>query len=383
MGDRVRLADVASRLDPVAVADRVVERLRAGLDSYANLAGQDSLEEIRHTAGHNVEMFVRRLLDGSEPTESELARLRESARHRAGEGLSLEQMLRAYRLGARVVWSMLLDAAESDEEGLALLGSVDALLAHVDFVSSLVERTYLDTRERWVSESERHARQALSVLEDDRRLSAEELGLFESVGLPLQETYIPFAIAVPAGSVVRHAQVAAWIRGRRLGLALTEGDRVSGVAWHDIDIADMGLGESDVLAIAPTAPRGELADGRREARLLVDLTVDRGVTGLVRVDDHLPELMVAAVPRLERAAFDRVWGRLDAEGTSQFRATLVALLEHDFDRRRTSEALHVHRNTLAYRIARIEELTGLDLRSGRDLALVQLTSRFVQLHNGP
>ena len=38
------------------------------------------------------------------------------------------------------------------------------------------------------------------------------------------------------------------------------------------------------------------------------------------------------------------------------------------DRTAASAALHIHRNTLAYRLRRIEAITGLDLASPRDLA---------------
>jgi sugar diacid utilization regulator len=40
--------------------------------------------------------------------------------------------------------------------------------------------------------------------------------------------------------------------------------------------------------------------------------------------------------------------------------TLETYLSHDCDRRRTAAALHVHPNTLDYRLRRIVTLTGLD-----------------------
>ena len=45
-----------------------------------------------------------------------------------------------------------------------------------------------------------------------------------------------------------------------------------------------------------------------------------------------------------------------------------ALVSCRFDRGATSAALHVHRNTLAYRLRRIQEIAGLDLDDPRDLA---------------
>jgi sugar diacid utilization regulator len=50
--------------------------------------------------------------------------------------------------------------------------------------------------------------------------------------------------------------------------------------------------------------------------------------------------------------------------------TLAVYLEHDLDRRRTASALHVHPNTLDYRLRRIVELTGLDPSTSRGLQLL-------------
>jgi DNA-binding PucR family transcriptional regulator len=50
--------------------------------------------------------------------------------------------------------------------------------------------------------------------------------------------------------------------------------------------------------------------------------------------------------------------------------TLEVYLENDLDRRRTAAALHVHPNTLDYRLRRIVELTGLDPATSRGLQLL-------------
>lgn len=376
MADHDALSRVFSRLDPDEAADRIFQSLRLRLDRYAHLGGQASADEIRETARRNVDMLRRRLIEGATPKDTELERLRESARHRAAEGVALEEMLQAYRLGARIAWSMLLEAARGEEELRALVRGVDGLLLHMDLVSSLVERTYLDVREKLVSESEREARQALELLDEDRTLRPEERALLESVGVPSQPTYVPFAAVVPGGSIIRHAELAAWIRSRRLGIALTEGSRVSGVLWEDPSLVDVELDRDGVIALGPPTRRHELEAGREEARLLADLLVERGIAGRARVEEYVPELLVASAPRLGRAAVERVLTPL----SDDLRRTMHALVEHDFDRGRTSAALHIHRNTLAYRVSRIEEQTGMDLHRGRDLALAYLATAFVHMH---
>jgi DNA-binding PucR family transcriptional regulator len=58
--------------------------------------------------------------------------------------------------------------------------------------------------------------------------------------------------------------------------------------------------------------------------------------------------------------------------SSDLLETLEALLDCALDRRQTAQRLHVHPNTLDYRLHRITELTGLRPSQPRDLALLEL-----------
>jgi DNA-binding PucR family transcriptional regulator len=80
--------------------------------------------------------------------------------------------------------------------------------------------------------------------------------------------------------------------------------------------------------------------------------------------------MLAAVPAPVRRSFrDRVLGPLrdyDAEHRSDLVHTLEVFLECSGSWSRCAVRLHVHVNTLRYRIRRIEELTGRDLGTFED-----------------
>ncbi|MGN6188993.1 MAG: helix-turn-helix domain-containing protein, partial [Conexibacter sp.] len=84
-------------------------------------------------------------------------------------------------------------------------------------------------------------------------------------------------------------------------------------------------------------------------------------------------LQHAPSPRLARSLCHRILDPLPRRGEAADllhpRRTPVRC---GFDRASTSRALHVHRNTLAYRISRIEQLAGIDLDRPRDVALVYL-----------
>jgi PucR C-terminal helix-turn-helix domain len=72
----------------------------------------------------------------------------------------------------------------------------------------------------------------------------------------------------------------------------------------------------------------------------------------------------------------RVYGPLEADHPELAR-TLDVLVEHDFEKGRVAAALPVHRNTLRDRVARISELTGVDLEraDGRGMAWLAWLAR--------
>ncbi len=62
------------------------------------------------------------------------------------------------------------------------------------------------------------------------------------------------------------------------------------------------------------------------------------------------------------------WRRLvEADTNGELVATFNSYVAHFGDRKRCAEALHIHRNTLRYRLDRITNLTGLELSKLPDL----------------
>ncbi len=53
-------------------------------------------------------------------------------------------------------------------------------------------------------------------------------------------------------------------------------------------------------------------------------------------------------------------------------ATLACYFRENASPQRASRVLHVHPNTVTYRIRRVEEITGLDLGSYRDRLMAQV-----------
>jgi hypothetical protein len=130
----------------------------------------------------------------------------------------------------------------------------------------------------------------------------------------------------------------------------------------------------------PAALSGALEEARH-ARRLAELRTDRVsvVTGL-EVTSYV--LLLATVPDDVRRTFaSRVLGPVleyDARHGAGLRATLEAFLDCSGSWSRAADALHLHVNTVRYRIARVEELTGRDLSRLEDRVDVFLALRSVQ-----
>ena len=114
-----------------------------------------------------------------------------------------------------------------------------------------------------------------------------------------------------------------------------------------------------------TELRGAAVEARH-ARRLAELRGGRSrVIAGAEIDSH--ELLLASVPEEVQTSYrERLLGPLvayDRDHRSELVTTLERFLEHSGSWQRCAAAMHVHVNTLRYRIGRVEELTGRDMSS--------------------
>jgi hypothetical protein len=365
------VADLVARISRAEAAQEMLAELRKQIASYQRLSPQVSEAEVLATCERNVRLWALWLSSGGALPQDELGELRASVRARAEEGVPLEDLLHAYRIGGRLGWQILRRHAAGAAPEL-LLDAAELLMLYIDTLSEIVTQTYLEGPERLVAEDERRTRNLIDRIVDGTPLTSEERALAAEIGVPLGDRYVPFAVALADVSPRRHAALAARLRaGGRL--ALTEGDRVFGLAREGIEPSELGESPDALLAVAEPTPRAALAEARAGLALLIDHGRLAGLTGVLTPASHALELLLARSPRVAEALHARVLAPLTQRGDgADLVRTLRTLVAAGLDRARTSAALHVHRNTLAYRIGRIEQLTGLDLAQPRDLAIAYL-----------
>ena len=363
-------AAIVARIPPAEAAREMAAEFEKRMPAFEHLS-EDSRADVLSGLLRTLRRWSRFVSTGVMSPDSDFDPLREWTRARAAEGVRLEDLLRSFGLARQLGWELLRRHARSDESDV-LLELAAPLAGYVDQVSAVVTETYLAERELLVSEDERRTRSLLERLCGEAPLDAADSELAERLGVPVDRAYAPFAVIMPGRPPHSHAALAARLRSSGWRLAVTQSDCVVGLTWKPLDLLDLGEGGGVILAIGEPTPRGELAAVREEVALLAEHARRAGLLGRLDAHDHLLEILLDRSPRLTARLRERVLAPLAAEDRGELEHTLRTLVGCRLDRTATSAELHIHRNTLAYRLKRIEQLTGLDLGSPRDLACVHV-----------
>lgn len=380
------------------LADRVVTRLVQQLPVYATLPAEQLTGDINGVVVQGIRGFIHALRTGELPNAEQLASLHGSAARRAEERIPLDAVAGAYFLGAHeCMGQMLADATPEDLPDVQ--AAYGLLLRYLQVATGSVFAGYIQERQASFGEEQIARQGLLSALLDGKptQQAAERAGLRLPAGYwvlsihaarhPDEDTpgvdpaiaarrkvrrlrielerqapgtvltalspdgglaLLPASTALaPAPAVVDEPSAVAW---DRLGGTIRQIARVSGV---ELTVAAVA---AEPVAVAEAA---RLATRIRE----VAQACGRG-PGLYRLDDVLLEFQLT----LPSPARDRLAAALDPLANHpDLLATLRAFLASGLDRRRTAEQLHVHPNTVDYRLRRAAALTGLNPAHGADL----------------
>jgi hypothetical protein len=287
-------------------------------------------------------------------------------RAEARNGRSLEALLGAYRAGAQAAWRGM--ARAGDVAGLAphqLYTLAEAVFAYVDEISAASAEGFAQQQSAAAREAhERRRRLVELLLRDPAPTAAAVADAAHAAGWALPDRLAALAFEGPdldrlAGRLGSRALVA------RLGDA----------GWALVADAD-GPGRRAELAAAlhggvgglgPALPWCEAAESGRRATLALALARADG-SGLVVAQERLLDLLLLRDPALAADLARRRLApleRLPAATRERLRATLAAWLDAQGHVRTAAQALHVHVQTLRYRLGQLRELLGEDLDDPR------------------
>ena len=301
---------------------------------------------------------------------------RATGHQRAVQRMPLDDVLRSFRLGGRLVWQALIAEARvqgvADSEGLLAVASW--LWEAVDTTSAQVAAAYHAAEQELVrADGQRRAALWEGLVQGSARDPGFAFEAGRILGLPVAGRYAAVAADHRPDDEDRAALLRRRLAARGIGSAWqVRGDTLVGL----LSLGEAGLDRAlGVLRAALTAPAGvsPVTDGLASAdtayrqAALARRTVPAGRCEVAALDDRLPEALLAASPELAQQLAARWLGPLAGLAAGEQRlllSTLEAWAATGGSVIRTAEAAHCHRNTVLNRLRRLQALTGHDFASG-------------------
>ncbi len=355
--------EVARALRPglPALVDDVIAAVREAVPPYRR-----SLEG---SFGRNVRVGVEQALGGFlELVESgDEARLPgrevyvELGRGELREGRSLDALLAAYRAGAQLSWRRL--AAAGDAAGLeppVLYTLAEAIFAYIDELSAASAEGYAQAQSAAADERGARRRRLLELLCREPAARPTDIeAAAEQAAWPL-----PKSVAALAFESERPERIASRLSPDVL---VAGGDPVTWALVPDPDAPgrraelERAVDGSAAAALGPAVACFEAAQSARRAELALSVARTRSEGELVVADEHLLDLLLA---RDDGLTEDLVRTRLAplrelAPGPrGRLTETLQAWLDCAGEVRLVAEALHIHPQSVRYRMGQLRELFG-------------------------
>lgn len=329
-------------------------------------------------------------IDRVEPPTAAL----EHARRLAQRGVSANALVRAYRLGHQGLVDLVLDevrATDMDaQEGVDVFRQIASTsFRYIDRISQLVLTEYESERDRWLANQNRIRALRVREVLDGKEIDIDEVT--NAIRYPLHRTHLP--LIVWCGELERGDELVAMERfiaelAKSLGAderpLFVAADRVTGWVWIPLTtdatpdaarrIREFAGAWTDPPWIAAGDPLPGLDGFRRGHR---EAVVARAVA--LASGSHPPAVTAASDPGLVVAAqfcadleHARVWvgdvlGPLASvtDSDERMRETLREFLHTGSSFKATADVLHLHVNSVKYRVQRALERRGRPITDDR------------------
>lgn len=348
-----------------AITEEILSAIALEIPAYTRPLEGAFGEAVRGGVNQALAQFVAMVRDPETSLREEGRRVYFAlGRGEVATGRSIGALLAAYRLGAQIAWRHLAEASltsELDQRETNLLA--ESIFAYIDELSAESAEGYAQAQAELASELDTRRAELIDLLtrgrigSDPRALAEAAAGANWSVPEELAVLSWPASLGrapvgrLPQGSIVRGDQnvFIALVpepddpaRRRQL----TEGfSRIRS-----------GLGSA--------APPHLTFQSYAHSRTMLTLADTLDARGIVVADDHRPTL----IARSDRLLADRIAGQrlagLSAETPAsqrRLRETLLAWLISDGSVAAAAKHLHVHEQTLRYRMAKLREILGAQL----------------------
>ena len=364
-----------------AIAARIVDEIPGYRD-----VSPDVIDDLRGGATATAELLARTFVEGSTVRREDVGFVRDLAARRVHQGVSLDVFMHAYRIALLGLWDACADEAArlriSREAGFTLARSA---MAAIDIVTTQAAEAYLREENRLRTQSGRAARDLVERLIDGRPIDParrhpaapglDPTGQLLTVVGRVEQTTLAVGDALQVGrdaleetmsvgvvrplAAIRHGELVLISSGTspRAKIASLQAARGRTIEEHDVDLR---YGVS-----VPSQGFASVQQAYREAALSLSYTsASRPIVSL----DELSALECALVgaTATTKAVIASKGSNLRALSDEDLAAaveTIRAFSDADLNVARAARQLHVHPNTVRYRLEQISTRTGHDPRT--------------------
>lgn len=348
-----------------AISDEIIATLGREVPAYTRPLSGAFGDAVRGGVSQALGQFVAMVRDPETSQREEGRRVYLAlGRGELEAGRSIGALLAAYRIGAQVAWrhlgesSMAAGLSQRDTNLLA-----ESIFAYIDELSAESAEGYAQAQAERAGELDARRAELIDLLvrgaigSDARALAS--LSEQARWPVPRELTVIVWDEALGRTPAARLPQgsVFTLLDRRFVAIVPEPRDRARrGQLTRGFATIASGLGSAATPAAAPRSYQHAVA--------AMMLGVERGIDGIVPSDEHRSELICRADPLLVEEIRQSRLAPLDGEtanARSRLTETLLAWLRHDGNVTEAAEELHVHAQTMRYRLARLRELLGAQL----------------------
>jgi DNA-binding PucR family transcriptional regulator len=388
----------------IGISQRLYDRLPETIGVIEDMVARESpdltsdsslLQLLHETVSANVDTYfsaIRHNIPVADIAAPPVAL--EHARRLAQRGVPVNALVRGYRLGHSVALQLVLSeiraAALDPDLSLSVLGAMSALMfGYIDEMSQQVSAVYQAERERWLES--RNAVRALRVREILADEGRDVDAMTTAIRYPLRRTHAAIVVWYPDTGVDRLAAAEAFVKHLAEALPLqgsplfVPADSTTGWAWLPLQsragsdvvqqirtFAQNADGEPWVAIGDPLPGLEGFRRSHQQALAAHTLMAASGASANRVSAAGDPGLGAAALLGSDNIAAARAWvaevlGPLagDTEADGRLRETLRVFLRTGSSFKAAGELLHLHVNTVKYRVQRAGERRGRPITEDR------------------
>lgn len=357
--------EIAERLRPYfdQTIDEIVHEIQSRVADYARPHDPKYYRAIRSATADSLNGFLDRIGNPDPPDEGLRERFRELGAGEAHEGRSLDSLQAAMRMSAAVTWRRINELQMADPLTLPrrYLGPLaETKFLYLEELATAAMEGFNSVQAHVAGELQRRRGRLLNLLLADASPAPETInGLARAA-----EWRLPAEVAVVAlhsrdpestGTPALPSDVLADFNRADPCLVIPDPDgpgrlRSLGTALRDWDAA-----------AGPTVEVARAAESLRRARDTLALVTAGQLPreGVTRWSDHLSTVLlfhdpglITAMSRMRLAPLEQ----LRPDQRERMAETLLALIQHGFNANEVAARLHVHPQTVRYRLRNLRRL---------------------------